>query len=99
MSGVFDRFYRDHRDLVLLTIDPARLDAEVRDELVGSETFPHIYGPISPRAVIDVRPLDRQGRPQSLAGVFIAEMAKRMAVAIAVMALIVVAVMAIQRWT
>jgi uncharacterized protein (DUF952 family) len=50
-------FYADLDDLVLLTIDPKGLD--VRDEAVGDEVFPHIYGPLPIEAVIDVRPLPR----------------------------------------
>ena len=50
-------FYADLDDLVLLTIDPDGLD--VRDERVGDDVFPHIYGPLPIKAVIDVRPLPR----------------------------------------
>jgi uncharacterized protein (DUF952 family) len=48
-------FYADLDDLVLLTIEPEGLD--VRDEQVGDDVFPHIYGPLPVDAVIDVRPL------------------------------------------
>ena len=49
-----DRFYADCTDdLVLLTIDPARVPAEIRVE--GG--FPHIYGPLPTAAVIGVEPL------------------------------------------
>ena len=48
-------FYADLDDLVLLVIDPQGLD--VRDEPVGDDVFPHIYGPLPIDAVIDVRPL------------------------------------------
>ena len=63
VQGVFDRYYAAlGQELVLLTIDPARLtDAEVRIEAVGEETYPHVYGPINPSAVVDVVPLDRLG--------------------------------------
>ncbi|MGH3381072.1 MAG: DUF952 domain-containing protein [Actinoallomurus sp.] len=47
--------YADLDDLVLLVIDPDGLD--VRDEPVGDDVFPHIYGPLPITAVIDVRPL------------------------------------------
>jgi uncharacterized protein (DUF952 family) len=50
-------FYADLDDLVLLTIDPDGLD--VRNEPVGDDVFPHIYGPLPIEAVIDVRPLPR----------------------------------------
>jgi uncharacterized protein (DUF952 family) len=48
-------FYADLDDLVLLVIDPQGLD--VRYEPVGDDVFPHIYGPIPPSAVIEVRAL------------------------------------------
>ncbi|MCO6007186.1 DUF952 domain-containing protein [Actinoallomurus purpureus] len=48
-------FYAGLDDLVLLVIDPEDLD--VRHEPVGDDVFPHIYGPIPPSAVIDVRAL------------------------------------------
>ncbi|MFJ1971911.1 DUF952 domain-containing protein [Streptomyces sp. NPDC087903] len=43
-------------DLVVLVVDPARLDAEVRYEAPepGGERFPHVYGPIAVDAVVDV---------------------------------------------
>ncbi len=48
------RFYSDCPDeLVLLTIDPQRVPAEIRVE--GG--FPHIYGPLPTDAVIAVEPL------------------------------------------
>jgi uncharacterized protein (DUF952 family) len=50
-------FYADLDDLVLLVIDPEGLD--VRQEPVGDDVFPHIYGPLPIEAVIDVRPLPR----------------------------------------
>jgi uncharacterized protein (DUF952 family) len=55
-------FYQDeHRDLLLLVLDPARVGAEIRwDEVPGSaEPFPHIYGPLPVAAVREVIPLAR----------------------------------------
>ncbi|WP_433330759.1 DUF952 domain-containing protein [Spirillospora sp. CA-294931] len=59
VEGVLTRFYGtvDRRDLVLLSIDVARLDAPVRLEPAHGRLFPHIYGPIPITAVFDVRPL------------------------------------------
>ena len=50
--------YRDMDDLVLLVIDPARVDAEIRYERPDgeSERFPHIYGPLRVDAVVAVVP-------------------------------------------
>jgi glutathione S-transferase len=55
-----DRFYRGRRDVVLLTIDTSRLQAEVEVE----NLFPHIYGPLPVDAVIrvDAVPVDADGR-------------------------------------
>ena len=53
-------YYRDvPGPLVLLVIDPGRVDAEVRYEAVpGAELpFPHIYGPLNVDAVLAVVPL------------------------------------------
>jgi uncharacterized protein (DUF952 family) len=60
VEGVLSRYYADVDDeLVLLVIDTGLLDAPVRLEPAGDEFFPHIYGPIVPSAVIEVRPLPR----------------------------------------
>jgi uncharacterized protein (DUF952 family) len=59
---VFDRYYAGAGEpLVLLVVDPDRLDAEVRVELVGDDSYPHVHGPIEVTAVVDVRPLDEAG--------------------------------------
>lgn len=58
VQGVYDRYYaKAGEPLVLLTIDPTRLDSEVRVESVGDDTYPHVYGPINREAVVDVVPL------------------------------------------
>jgi uncharacterized protein (DUF952 family) len=63
VEGVFSRYYATAGEpLVLLVIDPARLESEVRVEAVGDDTYPHIYGPITPQAVVEVVPLDHRGR-------------------------------------
>ena len=57
VPGVRDRYYADVRDpLVVLEIETDRLDAEVRDEQVGDEVYPHVYGPIPASAVVGWRP-------------------------------------------
>lgn len=52
VEGTAERYYGDIDDVVLLTIDPTKVDAEVRVE----NGFPHIYGPLPVKAVVDVRP-------------------------------------------
>ncbi len=52
------RFYAEVSEpLVLLTIDTDLLSVEVRQDPVGDDWFPHVYGPIDPAAVVDVRQL------------------------------------------
>ena len=48
--------FRGQQGLVLLCIDEARLDAEVKHENLegGQKLFPHVYGPIPCDAVVDV---------------------------------------------
>ncbi len=45
-------FYANRDDVVVLTIDTNRLNADVRVE----SGFPHIYGPLPLDAVVDARP-------------------------------------------
>lgn len=55
VEGVVNRFYGDLEELVLLTIDPALLDAPVVDEPPADgvdDLFPHVYGPIPVSAVV-----------------------------------------------
>jgi uncharacterized protein (DUF952 family) len=54
-----NRLYRGRHDLVLLHIDPTRLDSTVRWELgvatdPDSMLFPHLYGALPVSAVINV---------------------------------------------
>jgi uncharacterized protein (DUF952 family) len=62
VPGVLARFYRDEPEpLVLLTLEPARLGAEIVEEVdpATGEAFPHLYGPIPVEAVVDVSNLER----------------------------------------
>ena len=99
VQGVFDRYYRNAGErLVLLTIDPARLaDVEVRVEAVGEDTYPHIYGPITRTAVVDVTPLDRRGGTETVTSLWIKGMAVRMGIALVVMVLVAVVVLVVQQ--
>jgi glutathione S-transferase len=60
-EGVRERYYAEVEEpLVLLEIDTDLLDVPVVEEPPAPgvvETFPHIYGPISPAAVVGVTPL------------------------------------------
>jgi glutathione S-transferase len=59
--GVRERYYSDVTEpLVLLEIDTDLLDVPWVEELPApeaTETFPHIYGPLSPNAVVAATPL------------------------------------------
>jgi uncharacterized protein (DUF952 family) len=88
VGPTFSRFYADAREpLVLLTIDTDRLDVPWREDPVGDDTFPHLYGALSPRAVVDVQPLDRRGGTPSFTTLFVGEMLVRVGLAVAAMLL------------
>jgi aldose 1-epimerase len=61
VAGVLTRYYDSYADdLVLLTIDPDRLPSPLRWDVANpatGEQFPHIYGPITPDAVVATRAL------------------------------------------
>lgn len=66
-----NRLYRGCTDLVLLQVDPAKLDAPVRWEpgVPGDPEamlFPHLYGPLPVRAVIGVS--DYRAGPDGIFG-------------------------------
>jgi len=55
-----NRFYADADELLALCLDADRLGEALREEpSSGGELFPHVYGPIPPDAVAEVRPLRR----------------------------------------
>jgi uncharacterized protein (DUF952 family) len=54
LAGVANRFYADVDELVVLSIDPDAVGAQVVDEADSTgERFPHIYGPLPVDAVLD----------------------------------------------
>jgi uncharacterized protein (DUF952 family) len=59
LSEVADRLFRGKENLLLLEIDPARLDASLVVENLngGDELFPHIYGELPMTAVLAIREL------------------------------------------
>lgn len=59
VAGVYDRYYRAiAAPLVVLTVDTDLLDVPWREDPVGDDTYPHIYGPLSPSAVVAVEPME-----------------------------------------
>ena len=59
LQATADRYYKHRADVVLLTIEPSLVDAEIRHENTsgGTELFPHVYGPIPVDAVVAARPV------------------------------------------
>jgi uncharacterized protein (DUF952 family) len=59
VAWVANTRFRGRTDLVLLCVDEAAVGAEVRRENLegGTTLFPHIYGPLPVRAVMDVTPM------------------------------------------
>jgi uncharacterized protein (DUF952 family) len=90
------RYYADVRQpLVLLVIDTERLTAPWSEDPVtvdGAETtYPHIYGPLNPSAVVEERLLTSTAPPTpSFFRLFFGEVAFRMGAALAVMVAVVV---------
>jgi uncharacterized protein (DUF952 family) len=75
MLDVANAFYRQHGEVVVLSLDEHNLRAPVRWEppaplppdWSGTPRFPHVYGPINLDAVVAVRPL-RRGADGSFVG-------------------------------
>jgi uncharacterized protein (DUF952 family) len=59
VAGVLAAYYTGAGPLLLLTIDPALLTSEWReDEIASGVVFPHVYGPIDLAAVVAMTPLE-----------------------------------------
>jgi glutathione S-transferase len=56
LAGTLGRFYADVDEVLVLRIDPDRLESPlVVEDLIGSgQLFPHVYGPIPLAAVVEV---------------------------------------------
>ena len=55
LEATANRFYADVDQLVVLTVDPLRVESEIRWEPPApgvDELFPHIYGPLPVSAVV-----------------------------------------------
>ncbi len=91
VPDTFAAYYRSVREpLALLTIDTDKLSSPWREDAVGDQTFPHIYGPLNTSAVISVEPLDRRGRPEPFTKAFLSEMLLRIGLALVAMTLSVI---------
>ncbi len=88
VAGVFANFYRGVRKpLVLLTIETDRLVAPWREDPVGQDTFPHIYGPLNASAVVAAQPLNKRGGTDPFLAIFFRESMIRILIAVAAMCL------------
>jgi uncharacterized protein (DUF952 family) len=52
-----ERYFAGRTDLMVLAIDPSRLDAPLRYEEAHGDLFPHLYGPLPVQAVVSAEPL------------------------------------------
>ncbi len=57
---VANRFYRHVAgEFIILSIDTARLQADLRWEEADGHRFPHLYGPLEREAVVALHPFSR----------------------------------------
>jgi uncharacterized protein (DUF952 family) len=92
VRGVFEQFYRDKADrLVLLAIDTDLLASPWLEEPVGGDVFPHIHGPLNTSAVVGVARLDRNGEVEPFGVDFAREVVKRVLLIAAVLFVLAVA--------
>lgn len=89
--GVHERWYADATEpLVLLEIDTERLGCPVVEEPAepgGSETFPHVQGPVPPGAVVRVVPLEEALAATSFSALFLREVLRNAALGLGLVAL------------
>ena len=72
VKGVHDAFYSEVRKpLVRLDIDTDRLRSEWREDPVGDDAYPHIYGPLNVDAVVAANPWHRSGREKAFLEIFL----------------------------
>lgn len=57
IPGVLERFFPGSKDVLLLWIEPQRLQAPLFWEAGDNDLFPHLYGPLNLEAVRRVEPL------------------------------------------
>jgi len=61
IDNVLENWFKGKRDLVILEINPEKLNSPVKYENIegGQEMFPHIYGPINIDAVVNEKPIKK----------------------------------------
>ena len=55
LPGVIERWFAGRTDLVVLELDPERLDAPLDWAKLPHGTFPHLLGPLPLASVLDVQ--------------------------------------------
>lgn len=87
VMGVYQRYYADAGEpLVLLVIDPRKVEADIKLEKVGAERYPHVYGPIPAAAVRSVLPMTGEpSRASDFSRAFVTEMLTRVGLALLAM--------------
>lgn len=62
VAGTAERYYQGLDDVILLTLDSARLQGEIRMEpSTGGDLYPHLYGTIPLEAVLEAERLRLTG--------------------------------------
>lgn len=59
LLGTLERFFGHTQTMLLIEVNPALLDAELRYEAADGANFPHLYGPLNPEAVVAVHTVER----------------------------------------
>lgn len=66
LAGTAARYFSGQAGLVLLHIDPGRIEGPLRFESTGTgDVFPHLYGPLNLDAVVQVTDFDPQDPEKS----------------------------------
>jgi uncharacterized protein (DUF952 family) len=61
LNRVANKYYRQHAALRVLTIDPAKVHAELKWEAISNgDLYPHFYGPLNMSAVTAVTSVIRK---------------------------------------
>jgi uncharacterized protein (DUF952 family) len=96
-QGVRERYYAEVTEpLLLLVIDTERLDVPVVEEAApgSEETFPHVYGPLDPAAVVQAVPLDvALAGSASFSSIFLREMFRNAMLGLLLIVVLTVAVL------
>ncbi len=97
-QGVRERYYADVTEpLLLLVIETERLDVPVVEEAVpgSDETYPHLYGPLDPAAVMQAVPLETAvSGSDSFSSIFLREVFRNAMLGLLLIVVVAAAVLA-----